>query len=69
MVDVECPTCEMYTLIGLPNDATIEEVSQKGVEKKTEEGQKTRKVSCPQGHDVYVTFTTTDSPKSPSISL
>jgi len=62
MVEVECPTCGISAVIGLPNDATIKEVSQKGVEKTTEKIQKTRKVACPQQHDIYVTFTIENPP-------
>jgi hypothetical protein len=58
MAIVECPTCDISTVIGLPSDTTVESISAKGVIKTFEDGRKTRKVNCSQGHDVYVTFST-----------
>jgi hypothetical protein len=59
MADIDCPLCSDPILIGLPNDATIEDVvNESVVNTNADTGIKTRKVSCSDDHDVFVTFET-----------
>lgn len=44
-------------MIALPNDASVEAVGNEvAADADTERGTKTRRIECPTGHDVYVTF-------------
>jgi hypothetical protein len=57
MSDVTCPECGLSTVIGLPQDATVETVSLgEETARSTDPAMKTRTVRCPREHAVAVTF-------------
>lgn len=60
---IDCPRCGETALLGIPRDASLEDVTtetNRSVSTDVHDGTKTRKVSCPDDHQIYVTFTVTD---------
>lgn len=54
---LNCPVCDHAVVVGLPLDAEIAAVANTGRVNTAEDHlTKTRLVSCPSNHDVYVTF-------------
>jgi hypothetical protein len=57
VVDVDCPVCGETASIGVPHDAAITAVSSEpGAEPNESDETKTRRIRCPDGHRLYVTF-------------
>ncbi|AOW81108.1 hypothetical protein HTSR_1946 [Halodesulfurarchaeum formicicum] len=52
---VQCPSCESEIRVGVPRESEVLEVSQDGKPTTTVDS-KTRLLTCPDGHDVWVRF-------------
>ena len=60
MTEVTCPTCGEPVVVGVPRDATIEDVhSGEQTAPSTDGLRKTRVVRCPESHAIAVTFSVT----------
>lgn len=57
MSTMECPVCSDSVRIALPNDASVEAITnESGNDANAGGGTKTRQVTCTAGHEVHVTF-------------
>jgi len=57
VVDVDCPVCGVTASIGVPHDAAITAVSSEPeAAPNADDDSKTRRIRCPDGHELYVTF-------------
>lgn len=60
MTEIQCPTCDTVVTAGLPQDATVESITEgENTEPSTDGDTKTRVMQCPDGHEVAVTFSIT----------
>ncbi|MFW6458497.1 MAG: transcriptional regulator [Halodesulfurarchaeum sp.] len=53
---VSCPVCDSEVRMGVPDDATIEEISKKRPNQPEDDRKKVRKLGCVEGHEFFVYF-------------